>query len=60
MSILSSLDRPAAAKAKSAKGGAGEEGGLNTRKAVRFQARMDRARGVAGKGGKPKTGRAKR
>ncbi len=34
------------------KGGQGEEGGLNVRKAVRFQAREERARGGGGGGGR--------
>ena len=65
LGILKSVERGEGKKAKSRKGGEGEEGGVNYRKAVRFEGREQRraggAAGGGGRGGRSQTnGRAKR
>lgn len=50
MGILKAVERGEGKKAKGRKGGEGEEGGVNYRKAVRFEGREERRVG-GGRGG---------
>ncbi|WWC67395.1 uncharacterized protein I206_101303 [Kwoniella pini CBS 10737] len=51
LDVLNKLEKGVGKVKKSKKGSAGEEGGLNVRKAVRFQGKVDRANGGGGGGG---------
>ncbi|GFZ44455.1 hypothetical protein JCM24511_02177 [Saitozyma sp. JCM 24511] len=59
LQLLKGVERGEGKKAKGKKGGEGEEGGLNVRKAVRYEDRMERARSGGARGGRGGRGGAR-